>query len=130
METRLIELPKIVDPRGNLSYVEGGGALPFEIQRCYWIYDVPGGEERYGRALRTGWELIVALSGSFDAAITDTDGRKEVYHLCRGYRGLLIPPMHWRELINFSTNSVAMTLASNLYDECDYIRSLHQFLQN
>lgn len=114
---RIIDLPVVADPRGNLSFIQGGGPLSFEIQRCYWIYDVPGGKVRHGRALRHTTELIVALSGSFDAVI---DG--EVYHLCRGYQGLLVPPMHWRELVNFSTNAVALVLADTVYDEADYIR--------
>lgn len=114
---RIIDLPVVADPRGNLSFIQGGGSLPFEIQRCYWIYDVPGGKVRHGRALRRTTELIVALSGSFDAVI---DG--QTYHLCRGYQGLLVPPNHWRELVNFSTNAVAMVLADTLYDEADYIR--------
>lgn len=114
----LIDLPKITDPRGNLSFVQQGQSLPFEIKRCYWIYDVPGGRARQGRALRSTWEMIVPLSGSFDVKI---DGQTSV-HLCRGNKGLLIPPMHWREIENFSTNSVAVVLASTVYDEDDYIR--------
>ncbi|MDE7376148.1 MAG: FdtA/QdtA family cupin domain-containing protein, partial [Muribaculaceae bacterium] len=114
---RIIDLPVVTDPRGNLSFIQGGGPLPFEIQRCYWIYDVPGGKVRHGRALKRTTELIVALSGSFDAVI---DG--VAYHLCRGYQGLLVPPNHWRELVNFSTNAVALVLADTLYDEADYIR--------
>ena len=119
---RIIELPKIADPRGNLSFIQGGAALPFEIERCYWIYDVPGGEVRYGRALKTTSELIVALSGSFDVVI---DGER--YHLRRSYQGLLVPPMHWREIDNFSTNSVAMVLASTTFCEDDYIRDYETY---
>lgn len=130
MEARIIQLPKIEDPRGNLSYIQAGEYLPFDIERCYWIYDVPGGKERYGRALRESWEAIVALSGSFDATITDAEGNSQTFHLCRGYNALIVPPMHWRELLRFSTNSVALTLASNIYDEADYIRSFSQFLKH
>ena len=119
---RIIELPKITDPRGNLSFIQGGAALPFEIERCYWIYDVPGGEVRYGRALKETSELIVALSGSFDVVI---DGER--HHLCRSYQGLLLPPMHWREIDNFSTNSVAMVLASTTFCEDDYIRDYETY---
>ena len=129
-DAKIIDLPKVTDPRGNLSFIQGGAALPFEIERCYWVYDVPAGEERYGRALRTCAEFVVALSGSFDVQIVDHCGRRSVFHLCRGYKGLLIPPMHWRELVNFSTNSVALTLASSTYDEKDYIRDLNHFLNN
>lgn len=121
MEPTLIELPRIIDPRGNLSFIQEGPALPFEIQRCYWIYDVPGGKVRHGRRLRSTTELIVALSGSFDVNIIDPNGEKRTVHLCRSYMGLLIPPMHWRELVEFSTNSVALVLASSLYDESDYV---------
>lgn len=119
----LIDLPKITDPRGNLSFVQQGQSLPFEIKRCYWIYDVPGGRARQGRALRSTWEMIVPLSGSFDVKI---DGETSV-HLCRGNKGLLIPPMHWREIENFSTNSVAVVLASTVYDEADYIRDYDEW---
>lgn len=119
----LIDLPKITDPRGNLSFIQYGPALPFDIKRCYWIYDVPGAHARRGRALRQTWEMIVPLSGSFDVKI---DGERGV-HLCRGDKGLLVPPMHWREIDNFSTNSVALVLASTVYDESDYIRDFTQW---
>jgi len=118
-----IDLPKITDPRGNLSFLQQGDLLPFEIKRCYWIYDVPGGRARRGRALRDTWEMIVPLSGSFDVKI---DGECTV-HLCRGNKGLLVPPMHWREIENFSTNSVAVVLASTVYDEADYIRDFDEW---
>lgn len=123
----ILRLPKINDPRGNLSFIEGGSQLPYEIQRCYWIYDVPGGKVRHGRALRTTTECVVALSGSFDVVIDDGHERRTV-HMCRSYEGVLIPPMHWREIVNFSTNSVAMVLASAPYDEEDYIRDRSTFL--
>lgn len=119
---RLIDIPRVNDPRGNLSFIEGGQILPFEIERCYWIYDVPGGKWRYGRALRHTTELIVALSGSFDVKVESEDGKQSVIELNRSYQGLLLPPLTWRVIENFSTNSVAMVLASTVYDEEDYIR--------
>lgn len=122
MHIELIDLPVVSDPRGNLSFIQSGGLAPFDIKRCYWIYDVPGGKVRHGRALKSTYEMIVALSGSFDAVI---DGQS--YHLCRGYQGLLVPPMHWRELINFSTNAVALVLANKPYSEDDYIREYKEY---
>lgn len=124
---QLIPLPCVRDPRGNLSFIQGGGQIPFEIRRCYWIYDVPGGEIRHGRALRHTTELIVALSGSFDVRLDCGDGECHTVHLCRSNQGLLVAPMIWREIDNFSTNSVAMVLASSLFDEKDYIRDHEQF---
>ena len=115
----IIEIPRILDPRGNLSFIQNGAALTFEIKRCYWIYDVPGGEKRHGHLFRRSAELIVALSGSFDVVIKN-DGEEQRFHLSRSYYGLYVPPMTWRELDNFSTNSVAMVLASTLYDADDY----------
>lgn len=119
-EVSLIKLPKFEDPRGNLSFIEHGsrGVCPFEIERVYWIYDVPAGAVRHGRALTTTSELIVAMSGSFDVVLHD--GSRT--HLCRSDSGLLIPPGTWRELDNFSTNSVAMILASAPYDPEEYRR--------
>lgn len=110
------------DPRGNLSFIQNGGEnLPFDVERVYWIYDVPGGRDRHGHAFRRGHELIVALSGSFDVVVTAADGTVTRHHLCRSYYGLYVPPMTWRALDNFSTNSVALVLASGLYDPEDYI---------
>lgn len=126
---KLIEIPRVNDPRGNLSFVEGSRIIPFEIERCYWIYDVPGGKWRHGRALRHTTELIVALSGSFDVKVEGADGEKNVIHLNRSYKGLLVPPMTWREIDNFSTNSVAMVLASTVYAESDYIRDYSSFVE-
>lgn len=126
-EVKLIEIPRVNDPRGNLSFIEGGRIIPFEIERCYWIYDVPGGKWRHGRALRHTTELIVALSGAFDVKIETEDGKKTTFQLNRSYRGLLLPAMTWREIDNFSTNSVAMVLASTTYDECDYIRDYSEY---
>lgn len=125
----LIELPKVNDPRGNLSYIEGGKYLPFEIERAYWVYDVPGGKLRHGRALRHTSEMIVALSGSFDVVLDGGDGVETVVHLCRSYKGLLVKPMCWRRIDNFSTNSVALVLASTCFDEDDYIREYSQFIE-
>lgn len=125
-EPRLINLPKILDRRGNLSFIEGGNHIPFKIARTYWIYDVPGGETRGGHAYRENEELVVALSGSFDVVLND--GRKEYrFHLNRSYYGVYIPKMMWRMLENFSTNSLALVLASTTYDASDYIRDFEDF---
>lgn len=125
-EPRIIELPKILDRRGNLSFIEGGRHVPFKIARTYWIYDVPGGETRGGHAYRHNEELIVALSGSFDVVLGD--GQREYrFHLNRSYYGVYIPKMIWRELENFSTNSLALVLASTVYDASDYIRNFEEF---
>ncbi len=121
---KLVDLPKICDPRGKLSFVENGDGLPFAIARVYWIYDVPGGERRYGHAFRSQQEMIVALSGSFDVVLND--GREERrYHMARSYYGLYVPQMMWRELDNFSTNSVALVLSSTCYDPKDYINDFN-----
>lgn len=125
---KLIDIPRVNDPRGNLSFIEGDKIIPFEIARCYWIYDVPGGKWRHGRALRHTTEVIVALSGSFDVKVECEDGEQNVIHLNRSYKGLLLPPLTWRMIDNFSTNSVAMVLASTIYDENDYIRDHSVFL--
>lgn len=126
-EVRLIDLPRICDPRGNLSFIQNRTQIPFDIARTYWIYDVPGGMFRHGHAFRTQTELIVALSGSFDVVLTDYQGSEQTFHLARSYKGLLLPPLTWRRLDNFSTNSVAMVLSSTLYDEADYIRDFDTF---
>ena len=118
---RLVDLPKISDPRGNLTFIEGGGHIPFQIQRVYYLYDVPGGAERGGHAHRDLSQLIIAMAGSFDVIIDDGISKKR-YHLNRSYYGLYICPMIWRELDNFSSGSVCMVLASNRYDEADYYR--------
>jgi hypothetical protein len=122
----LIDLPKFLDPRGNLSFIEEETHLPFKIRRVYWIYDVPGGEHRGGHALRETEELIVALSGSFDVVLHD--GKKERrFSLNRSYYGIYVPKMIWRMLENFSTNSLALIIASNDYTETDYIRDFEEF---
>jgi len=127
-DCRIIELPKITDPRGNLTFIEGDHHVPFDIRRVYYLYDVPGGAERGGHAHKDLSQLIVAMSGSFDVLLDD--GReKRRFHLNRSYYGLYVCPMIWRELDNFSSGSVCMVLASNRYDEADYYRDYDQFLK-
>jgi hypothetical protein len=123
-----IDLPKISDPRGNLTFIEGGKHVPFQIQRVYYLYDTPGGAERGGHAHKNLHQLIVAMSGSFDVVLNDGRETKR-YHLNRSYYGLYVCPMIWRELDNFSSGSVCMVLASNLYDESDYYRDFPEFLK-
>ena len=123
---KLINLPKITDPRGNLSFYESGHQIPFEIKRTYWIYDVPGGVERGSHAFKTSHEFIVSLSGSFDVVLHD--GKEEkVFHMNRSYYGLYVPNMIWRTLNNFSTNAITLMVASTLYDENDYIRGFNNY---
>ena len=125
-DVQIIELPKIKDPRGNLSFFENNNQIPFDIKRTYWIYDVPGGEERGGHAFKKSHEFIVALSGSFDIVINE--GNKEVmYSLNRSYKGIYIPNLLWRRLENFSTNSLALIVSSIPYNEKDYIRDFQEF---
>lgn len=126
-KVEIIDLPKICDPRGNLSFIEGNNHIPFKIERTYWIYDVPGGKTRSGHAFRTQEEFIVALSGSFDIILNDGKGNEKTFHMARSYYGLHIPPMTWRKIVNFSTNSVAMILSSTKYDANDYIEDFEQF---
>lgn len=126
MNAKLVDLPKFLDLRGNLSYIEEETHLPFKIKRVYWIYDVPGGELRGGHAFRETEEFIVALSGSFDIVLNN--GRKEYrFSLNRSYYGVIIPKMIWRMLENFSTNSLALIIASTNYSEVDYIRDFKEF---
>lgn len=125
---RVIDLPKISDPRGNLTFIENGRQIPFDIQRVYYLYDVPGGAERGGHAHKGLTQLIVAMSGSFDVVLDD-GGRRQRFHLNRSYQGLLVCPMIWRELDNFSSGSVCMVLASNFYDEADYYRDYDDFMR-
>jgi oxalate decarboxylase/phosphoglucose isomerase-like protein (cupin superfamily) len=125
---KLINLPKILDDRGNLSFIEEESHLPFGIKRIYWIYDVPGGEFRGSHAFKETEELIVAISGSFEVVLHDgTQERK--FHLNRSYHGVYVPKMIWRRLENFSTNSLALILASTNYSEGDYIRDFDEFLK-
>lgn len=125
----IINLPKILDRRGNLSIIEEFKNIPFKIERTYWIYDVPGGEVRGGHAYKENQEFIVALSGSFDVILDDGTGKK-TYHLNRSYYGLYIPKGVWREMNNFSTNSLALILASTPYNAEDYIYDYQSFLKN
>ena len=124
---KIIELPKITDPRGNLTFVESSNQIPFDIQRVYYLYDVPGGSERGGHAHKGLNQLIIAMSGSFDVVLDDGKKKKRV-HLSRSYYGLYVCPMIWRELDNFSSGSVCMVLASNKYDEADYYREYPEYL--
>ena len=124
---RIIDLPKVADPRGNLTFVEANRHIPFGIERVYYLYDVPGGAERGGHAHKGLQQLIVAMSGSFDVVLSD--GRQQRrYHLNRSYVGLYICPMIWRELDNFSSGSVCMVLASNYYSEDDYYRDYQEYV--
>ena len=125
---KIIDLPKISDRRGNLTFVEGNNHVPFEIRRVYYIYDVPGGSERGGHAHKELQELVIAISGSFDVILNDGEKKKRV-HLNRSYYGLYVCPMIWRELDNFSSGSVCLALASDRYDEGDYYREYSQFIR-
>lgn len=126
MKPSIIKLPKNLDARGNLSFVEEDTHLPFKIKRIYWIYDVPGGEIRGGHAFKETQELIIALSGSFDVLLND--GEQEYkYSLNRSYNGVLVPRMMWRTLQNFSTNSLAVIISSTDYDANNYIRDFNEF---
>lgn len=123
---QIIKLPKILDSRGNLSFIEADKHIPFEILRSYWIYDVPGGEKRGGHAYKNNQEFIVALSGSFDVILND--GITETtFTLNRSYYGLYVPKMMWRQMVNFSTNSLALILASTDFDISDYIYDYDEF---
>lgn len=124
---RIIDLPKITDARGNLTFVEGGNHIPFDIARVYYLYDVPGGAERGGHAHKELRQLIIAMSGSFDVVLDDGTEKKR-FHLNRSYQGLIVSPMIWRELDNFSSGSVCMVLASNRYDEADYYRDYDAYI--
>ena len=124
---RIIDLPKIADSRGNLTFVEGGRHIPFEINRTYYLYDVPGGAERGGHAHKELHQLIIAISGAFDIVLDDGREKKR-YHLNRSYFGLYVCPMIWREMDNFSSGAVCLVLASNYYDEADYYRNYDDFI--
>src|SRR5215470_13059399 len=123
----IVDLPKINDPRGNLTFIEGGRHTPFEIRRVYYLYDVPGGAERGGHAHKDLHQLIIAMSGSFDVVLDD-GAEKKRFHLNRSYSGLYVCPMIWRLIDNFSSGSVCMVLASNRYDEDDYYRDYEQYV--
>lgn len=126
-ECRQIDLPKISDPRGNLTFIEGTRHVPFDVKRVYYLYDVPGGATRAGHAHKHLEQFLVAMSGSFDVTLDDGLRRTKV-HLCRSYYGLYIPPMIWREIDNFSSGSVCMALASRFFEESDYYRSYEEFI--
>lgn len=125
---KIIELPRFMDPRGNLSFVEQNNHIPFEIKRTYWIYDVPGGENRGGHAFKETEEFIVAISGGFEVTINDGKQNK-IFQLNRSYYGLYIPKGLWREMGNFSTNSLALEFASTKYNPYDYIRNYDEYLK-
>jgi hypothetical protein len=126
-DCKLFDLPKITDQRGNLTFIESGVHIPFDIQRVYYLYDVPGGSERGGHAHKKLHQFIIAMSGSFDVVLDDGKEKKRI-HLNRSYNGLYMCPMTWRELDNFSSGSVCMVLASRHFDESDYIRDYQQFM--
>lgn len=125
----IIDLPKIIDPRGNLTFLQNNDQIPFEIRRVFWTYDVPGGEIRGGHAYKTQEEIIIALSGSFDIIVLNKQGLPVKYQLNRSYYGLYLPPNTWRHIENFSTNSLALHLSSNIFQEEDYIRDFTDYVK-
>ncbi len=127
-ECRIINLPKINDPRGNLTFIENEKHIPFQIKRVYYLYDVPGGESRGGHAHKNLRQFLIAASGSFDVIVYDGKENKR-FHLNRSYYGLYVPPLIWREIDNFSSGSVCLTLASELYDENEYLRDYDSFIK-
>lgn len=127
-DCKIIELPRINDPRGNLTFVEGQQHIPFDILRVYYLYDVPGGAERGGHAHKALHQLIIAMSGSFDIHLDDGKN-KRTFHMNRSYFGLYVPTMIWREIDNFSSGAVCMVLASERYEEADYYRDYDEFVQ-
>lgn len=126
-DCKVIELPVIHAPEGNLTFVEGDAHVPFEIARIYYLYDVPGGASRGGHAHRSLQQLLIAMSGSFEVLLDDGEEKRAVT-LNRSYNGLLLTPMIWRELVNFSSGSVCMVVASDVYDEADYFREYDEFI--
>jgi hypothetical protein len=126
-QCRIVELPRVTDPRGNLTFIEGGRHVGFDIRRVYYLYDVPGGASRAGHGHRALHQLMIAISGSFDVHLDDGEG-KRTFHLDRSYYGLYICPMIWRDIDNFSSGSVCMVLASDFFDESDYYREYADFL--
>jgi dTDP-4-dehydrorhamnose 3,5-epimerase-like enzyme len=126
IDVKEFDIPKILDARGNLSFIEKSISLPFDIKRVYWIYDVPGGETRGGHAFKAQKEIIIALSGSFDVVLHDGIASTH-FSLNRSYKGIYVPEMYWRHMENFSTNAVCLVLASTLYSEEDYIYDFETF---
>lgn len=127
-QCRIIDLPKVADPRGNLTFLEGTRHIPFDIKRVFYLYDVPGGAERGGHALKTCEQFLIAMSGSFDVIIYDGKENKRI-HMNRSYNGLYLPPMIWREMDNFSSGSVCLALASQPYNEAEYFRDYKGYIQ-
>jgi dTDP-4-dehydrorhamnose 3,5-epimerase-like enzyme len=127
-QVKIIDLPKMEDPRGNLTFIEEDNHIPFKIERVYWIYDVPGGQIRGGHAFKVQQEIVIALSGSFDVVV-DSGSEKRTYSLNRSYYGLYIPAGLWRQMKNFSTNSLAMVITSTTFSEIDYVRNYDEFLK-
>lgn len=127
MNPKIIELPKIHDPRGNLTFMQHNDQIPFVIKRVFWTYDIPGGEIRGGHAYKTQEEVIVALSGAFDVVVKDINGTEQRFHLNRSYFGLYLPAKTWRHMENFSTNSFGLHLSSMSYSSTDYIRDLDKW---
>jgi len=125
---RIIELPKVSDPRGNLTFIQSGGPVPFGVRRVYYLYDVPGGESRGGHAHLALEQLVIAVSGSFDVVL-DRGAEKQRFALRRADQGLYVPPMYWRELENFSSGAVCLVLASKPYDALDYYRDYSRYLE-
>lgn len=122
MNVKIIQFPKITDPRGNLTFLQHPNQLPFKIERVFWIYDVPGGEERGGHAYKNQEEIIIALSGSFDVVVTKMDGSEEKFSLNRSYYGLYLPALTWRHMENFSTNSLGLHIVNRKFNTEDYVR--------
>lgn len=128
-QVKLINLPKVEDPRGNLTFFEDSNQIPFKIERVFWTYDVPGGEKRGGHAYYKQNEFIIALSGSFDVIITDSKGDTNTYSLNRSYYGLYVPAQTWRHLENFSTNALSLHVSDSSFDEKDYIREFEEYVR-
>lgn len=129
MSFKIIEFPKIADPRGNLTFLQNPDQIPFQIRRVFWTYDVPGGEKRGGHAYNQQHEVIIALSGSFDVRVINELGDETMFSLNRSYFGLYLPPTTWREMENFSTNSLALHISSSIYDANDYVRNFDNFIK-
>ena len=125
----IVTLPKITDPRGNLTFIQKGQGIPFEPKRVFWTFNVPSGSVRGGHAYKSQWELIVAINGAFDVVVKEPDGKEVRFHLDRWNKGLLLPPMTWRWMEKFSTNGMGLHLSDSFYDEADYIRDLADLLR-